>query len=74
MPPTLNKAMNVNIDIDIDNNNNIDSRENNNFINYSLIDTCDNCHDYFPIHNYNDGKNYLIFIGSKLYCQKCIKK
>lgn len=44
------------------------------YVNYSLIDLCDCCHEYFPIHNYNDGKNYLTWTGKYLYCQKCIKE
>lgn len=42
------------------------------YVNYSLLDICDGCHDYFPITNYNDGENYLTWVGKHLYCQKCM--
>lgn len=41
-------------------------------INYSLLDICDLCHDYFPIHNYYDDQNYLTWNGNYLYCQTCM--
>lgn len=44
------------------------------YVNYSLIDVCDGCGDYFPIHNWNDGKNYLTLTGKHLYCQKCLEE
>lgn len=43
------------------------------YVNYSLLDICDGCHDYFPITNYNDGENYLTWVEKHLYCQKCLK-
>jgi len=43
------------------------------YANYALIDVCDGCGNYFPITNHHDGNNYLTFVGSKLYCQKCLK-
>ena len=42
------------------------------YSNYSLIDTCSCCNDYYPIHNYHDGKNYLTWTGKSLYCRKCM--
>ncbi len=42
------------------------------YSNYSLIDICDGCHDYYPIHNHHDGKNYLTWTGKQLYCLKCV--
>ena len=43
------------------------------YANYNLIDLCDECSDYVPITNYNDGSNYLTFIENKVVCQKCMK-
>ncbi len=40
--------------------------------NYGLIDVCDCCGNYVAITNKHDGDNYLTFVDSKLYCQKCI--
>lgn len=42
------------------------------YVNYSLIDICNVCNDYVPIHNHHDGKNYLTWVGNRLYCQKCM--
>jgi hypothetical protein len=43
------------------------------YASHALIDYCDGCGNYTPIHNHNDGKNFLTFVGDKLYCQKCLK-
>ena len=41
--------------------------------NYGLIDVCDLCNNEVAITNYHDDKNYLTLVGSKLYCQRCLK-
>ena len=38
--------------------------------NYSLIDLCDCCSQYFPITNYHNGDEFLMFNGQFL-CKKC---
>ncbi len=43
------------------------------YSNYGLIDVCDCCGEYIPIHNNNDDKNYLTWCGKHLYCLKCMK-
>lgn len=44
------------------------------YSNYALIDVCDEvgCGEYTPITNYHDGRNYLTWVGNRLYCQKCM--
>jgi hypothetical protein len=54
-------------------NEELTEEEQINYANYSLIDICDCCGDYFPIHNWNDGKNYLTLTVKHLYCQKCLR-
>lgn len=42
------------------------------YTNYGLIDMCDCCQDYYPIHYYQDRKNYITFTGKQFLCQKCL--
>ena len=43
------------------------------YFNFELIDVCDLCGENFAITNYNDGDNYLTFVGNQLLCQDCLK-
>ena len=41
------------------------------YANYSLIEECDDCHDYKPITNHHDGKDFVEFNGKQFLCRKC---
>lgn len=44
------------------------------YSNYALIDLCDECGDYFPIHNHHDNAyDFLTWANGRLYCQGCLK-
>lgn len=43
------------------------------YANHALVDHCDGCGDYTPIHNHHDGSNYLTWSNGKLYCYDCLK-
>jgi hypothetical protein len=41
------------------------------YADYALIDTCDCCGDWFPIHNGHDGEDFLEYDGFQFLCRKC---
>jgi len=44
------------------------------YANCGLLGKCDGCGDDTPIHNHQDGQNYLTLTGKHFYCKNCLKK
>jgi hypothetical protein len=39
--------------------------------NFGYIEECDLCHEYKPIANEHDGKDFIVYDGKQFLCKKC---